>query len=311
VTEDTPVMVPPLRGSDPGMPAEARTRSWRPKWTGLAPSRRTVLRAGSVAGLAVLGGVFPSVRRAVADGYEIYPTCPSYAANHNCSPGCGPSMIFADSCTTSGINTGFHKNDQVTWRLRPNACLSGSYDGWMWRYDQPCGACSCHVERRCHDGYRKTASGWVNSICRWTTECGCPTSAVWPSVSQGASGATVTTIQHLVTHHGFPTGVDGAYGPATAQAVRGFQTARGLAVTGTVTATTWPALAVTTRSGDTGSHVRATQAQLNRYGYQIAVDGVFGAGTLAAATDFQRQNRITADGIVGPTSWRTLTGGAT
>ena len=47
------------------------------------------------------------------------------------------------------------------------------------------------------------------------------------------------------------------------------------------------------------------------YGYQLAVDGVFGAGTLAAATDFQRQNRITADGIVGPTTWRTLTGGAT
>jgi peptidoglycan hydrolase-like protein with peptidoglycan-binding domain len=69
-------------------------------------------------------------------------------------------------------------------------------------------------------------------------------------------------------------------------------------------------LVVTTRRGDSGGHVLATQAQLNRYGYKITVDGVFGAATLAAATDFQQQNRLTADGIVGPATWRTLTGGA-
>lgn len=310
MTSNVNLSVPPLRGADPGMPVEPRGRTRKLRWPGWTPTRRAVLRAGSVAGLTVLGGVFPSVRRAVADGYEIYPRCPSYAADHNCSPGCGPSTIFADACVTSGANTGFHKNDQVTWKLRPNACLSGSYDGWMWRYDQSCGACTCHIERRCHDGYRKTGSGWVNSICRWTTECGCPSSAVWPSVSSGASGATVRTIQYLLVHQGFPLTVDGAFGPATAQAVRDFQTSRGLAASGEVDAATWPSLVVTTRQGQTGNHVRATQTELNRYGYKLTVDGIFGAGTFAAATDFQRQNRITADGIVGPTTWRTLTGGA-
>ncbi|HEX2130733.1 MAG TPA: peptidoglycan-binding protein [Actinophytocola sp.] len=310
MTSDLSTGVPPLRGTDPGMPAEPRSRTRKLRWAGWAPTRRAVLRAGGVAGLTVLGGVFPSVRRAVADGYDIYPRCPSYAADHDCSPGCGPSTIFADACVTSGENTGFHKDDQVTWRLRPNACLSGSYDGWMWRYDQACGACSCHIERRCHDGYRRTGSGWVNSICRWTTDCGCPSTVSWPAVSSGDTGATVTAIQHLVTHEGFPTEVDGVYGPATAQAVRDFQAGNGLAVTGEVSADTWPALAATTRRGDSGHHVQATQAQVNAYGYQLAVDGVFGAATLAAATDFQRQNRLTADGIVGPDTWRTLTGGA-
>ncbi|OLF05194.1 peptidoglycan-binding protein [Actinophytocola xinjiangensis] len=310
MNSDQVVGVPPLRGTDPGMPVEARTRARRPRWAGWAPTRRAVLRVGGVAGLTALGGLFPSVRRAVADGYDIYPTCPSYAADHDCSPGCGPSTIFADSCVTSGANTGFHKNDQVTWKLRPNACLSGSYDGWLWRYDQACGACSCHIERRCHDGYRRTGSGWVNSICRWTTECGCPSSVTWPSVSSGASGATVRAIQYLLGHHGFVLDVDGAYGPLTAQAVRDFQTSQGLSATGSVTSRTWPALVVNARQGDNGGPVQAAQVELNRYGYQLVVDGAFGAASLAATTDFQRQNRITADGVVGPTTWRTLTGGA-
>lgn len=310
MTSDETIMVPPLRGTDPGMPVEPRARRARLRWTGWAPTRRAVLRAGSVVGLTALGGVFPSVRRAVADGYDIYPECPSYAADHNCSPGCGPSPIFADACETSGPNIGFHKNDQVAWKLRPNACLSGSYDGWMWRYDNACGACTCHIERRCHDGYRSTSSGWVRSICRWTTDCGCPSEVSWPEVASGASGPTVTAIQHLLTHQEFPIDVDGAYGPLTEQAVRDFQTARGLTVTGVVDAATWPPLAVATRDGDSGSHVHATQVQLGRFGYQLTADGTFGPDTRTAATDFQLQNRLEADGIVGTATWRTLTGGA-
>lgn len=301
--------VPPLRGTDPGMPVRWR-RGRRPSGPGWTPTRRNILRVGGVLGLAVLGGVFPSVRRAVADGYDIYPECPSYADDQDCSPGCGPSTIFADACETSGANLGFHKNDQVTWRLRPNACFGGSYDGWMWRYDQACGACSCHIERRCHDGYRRTGSGWVRSICRWTTDCGCPESVGWPTVRTGSRGATVSSIQHLLTFHGFETTVDGIYGPATATSVREFQFAHGLADTGVVNPATWRVLTVTTRSGDRGAPVRATQVQLNRYGYRLVVDGIFGAQTHATAEDFQRNNGLSVDGVVGPQTWRTLTGGA-
>lgn len=307
----TGTTIPPLRGADPGMPVRWRRRSRR-QLSGFtwSPSRRNILRAGGVLGLTVLGGVFPTVRRAVADGYDIYPSCPSYADDHDCSPGCGSSTIFADACETSGPNLGFHKDDQVTWRLRPNGCFDGSYDGWMWRHDQACGACSCHIERRCHDGYRRTDSGWVKSICRWTTDCGCPETVSWPAVGSGSTGDVVSTIQHLLTFHGISVEVDGVYGSATAAAVREFQSATGLPVTGAVAGATWPSLAVTTRTEDSGEQVRATQVQLNRYGYQLSVDGVFGPATHASASDFQRHNRLSVDGVVGQQTWRTLVGGA-
>src|SRR5690606_21651822 len=160
-------------------------------------------------GFAVLS-VFPAARKAYADGYDIYTgSCPSYASDHDCSPGCGPSTIFADACETSGSYTGFHKNDGVTWKLRPNQCFSGTYDGWLWGDQGACGTCACSVERRCHDGYRKTSSGWVKSICRWNTACGCQEPVSWPTVRRGDRGPDVYTIQHLLTHRGHATAIDG------------------------------------------------------------------------------------------------------
>jgi hypothetical protein len=293
-------VVPALRG--PGR----RPTTRRPvNWT---VTRRSVMQAGTAVGLALLGA-FPAARRAIADGYTIYPRCPSYASDHNCSPGCGPSTIFADACETSGPHLGFHKDDGVTWTLRPNQCFSGSYDGWLWRHQGPCGACACSIERRCHDGYRQTGSGWVRSICRWNTDCGCLQTVAWPTVRRGNTGANVSTVQHLVTFHGFPTTVDGIFGSNTEARVRDFETSRGLTVDGVVDPQTWPALVVTIRRSDTGSAVRAGQVQLNRYGYALTVDGVFGPATEAAVRDFQRQNGLTIDGVLGQSGWRTLTGG--
>ncbi|MFG1952050.1 peptidoglycan-binding protein [Micromonospora sp. NPDC048830] len=304
--------VPSLRGADPGtgaavrrLPAGAGGRGR----TGWALSRRTLLQAGTAVGMAVLS-VFPAARRAYADGYTIYGSCPTYASDHNCSPGCGPSTIFADACNTSGTYTGFHKDDGVTWILRPNQCYAGTYDGWLWRYTGACGACACSVERRCHDGYRKTSSGWVNSICRWNTQCGCLTTVSWPTTRRGESGANVYTVQHLLTARGHATAIDGIFGSDTETKVKSFQTAAGLAATGVVDTTTWPALVIAARSGSTGDVVRGVQRQLNKYAYKLTVDGIFGPATESAAADFQRQNGLTADGIVGRDTWRTMTGGA-
>jgi hypothetical protein len=294
-----------------GDPARRSRRTGAVRWSG--PSRRSVLQAGAALGTATgmaLLGVFPAARRAYADGYDIYGRCPSYASDHDCSPGCGPSPVFADACLTSGASTGFHKSDGTTWTLRPNQCYAGSYDGWLWRHQGACGSCACHVERRCHDGYRRTSAGWVRSVCRWTTDCGCPGTVSWPTVRRGDSGPDVTSVQHLLNARGAGLAADGVFGPLTETAVRNFQAAMGLSVTGVVDTRTWPTLVITIRRGDSGAAVRAVQVQLVKWGYELAVDGVFGPGTEAAVRDAQLQNRLVVDGVVGSSTWRALTGGA-
>jgi peptidoglycan hydrolase-like protein with peptidoglycan-binding domain/pimeloyl-ACP methyl ester carboxylesterase len=49
-----------------------------------------------------------------------------------------------------------------------------------------------------------------------------------------------------------------------------------------------------------GNHVTTWQELLNKQGYGIQVDGVFGAETDAATREFQRSQNLAADGIVGP-----------
>ncbi|MEM9218933.1 MAG: peptidoglycan-binding protein [Cyanobacteria bacterium P01_F01_bin.150] len=54
------------------------------------------------------------------------------------------------------------------------------------------------------------------------------------------------------------------------------------------------------RLGDTGSEVSTLQTELQRAGYSIGVDGIFGSGTEAVLIEFQTQNGLVADGIAGP-----------
>ncbi|MEV6105048.1 peptidoglycan-binding protein [Streptomyces sp. NPDC051940] len=300
--------VPLLRR--PGSNARRRSVPRTGSALGAALPRRTVFQAATAAGFAALG-VFSAAREAYADGYDIWTgACPSYAVDHNCSPGCGPSTVYTDACVTSGTNTGFHKNDGVTWTLRPNQCYSGTYDGWLWRYSGACGTCGCGIERRCHDGYRNTGSGWVKSICRWTTDCDCAGTVSWPTIARGATGPDVYTVQHLVTYHGFTTTADGIFGANTEARVSEFQTSRGLSPTGSVGPATWPVLVVTVRRGDVNAAVRGAQWQLNKHGYGLTVDGNFGTLTETAVKGFQSANGLTADGVVGSTTWRYLTGTA-
>lgn len=60
------------------------------------------------------------------------------------------------------------------------------------------------------------------------------------------------------------------------------------------------------KSGDSGNFVRILQSYLNSYGANLSVDGVFGGATLRAVQNFQRNNNLTQDGIVGRNTWSKL-----
>jgi peptidoglycan hydrolase-like protein with peptidoglycan-binding domain len=63
----------------------------------------------------------------------------------------------------------------------------------------------------------------------------------------------------------------------------------------------------TVRRGSSGADVKKLQTLLNAAGFNAGVvDGSFGSGTDAAVRKFQQSKGLTADGIVGPMSWKTL-----
>jgi hypothetical protein len=52
--------------------------------------------------------------------------------------------------------------------------------------------------------------------------------------------------------------------------------------------------------------VKALQTDLNRFGFNIEADGVFGSETEAAVHQFQLDHGMVSDGIVGPQTWAAL-----
>lgn len=65
----------------------------------------------------------------------------------------------------------------------------------------------------------------------------------------------------------------------------------------------------TLRKGDRGEDVKRLQTALNRYGYELKVDGIFGSATDQAIRAFQQSHRLTVDGICGAKTWAALDGG--
>ena len=62
----------------------------------------------------------------------------------------------------------------------------------------------------------------------------------------------------------------------------------------------------TIKYGSTGTDVKALQTALNKAGFPVAVDGIFGAKTTTAVKKYQQANGLTVDGIVGPETWNKL-----
>src|SRR5271170_8235252 len=76
----------------------------------------------------------------------------------------------------------------------------------------------------------------------------------------------------------------------------------GASTAGAATGQTRPVLA----RGSQGDAVVQLQNLLRDQNFAVAVDGDFGPGTEVAATRFQSENGLTADGIVGPQTWAAL-----
>lgn len=147
-------------------------------------------------------------------------------------------------------------------------------------------------------------------------------------LSLGSRGAQVAALQSALAQAGFsPGAVDGDYGSKTRAAVQAFQRARGLTVDGVVGPQTWSALrsvaaapaaaaqlagAPVLRQGDFGADVQRLQQALQRQGFSPGgADGSFGPQTRAAVVAFQRAKGLSADGVVGPATWRALDGAVT
>ncbi|MEU0034686.1 peptidoglycan-binding protein [Streptomyces sp. NPDC006333] len=138
-----------------------------------------------------------------------------------------------------------------------------------------------------------------------STALATPAPGAWPTVKQGQHGTNVTTVQYLLVARGYHLTVDGAFGPATADAVKAFQRAHHLTADGIAGPQTWSVLPSTLKAGARGAAVKALQVQLARH-QSLAVDGAFGPATAGAVKAFQRAHHLTTDGIAGPRTWNAL-----
>ncbi len=147
------------------------------------------------------------------------------------------------------------------------------------------------------------------------------TTLPWPLTKRGDHGHPVSTLQHLLRHHGHDIEVDGDFGPKTDGAVRAFQAHEHLDVDGIAGPDTWSAVIVTVERGDTGDAVRGVQQEaVDRSGSEdhpaLVIDGIFGPKTEAFVRGFQEALRdsfpddhIAVDGIVGPVTWQGFVSG--
>lgn len=62
----------------------------------------------------------------------------------------------------------------------------------------------------------------------------------------------------------------------------------------------------TIKYGSTGDDVKKLQEELNKYGYGLDTDGIFGIKTQSAVKDYQKNNGLSVDGIVGANTWGKL-----
>lgn len=159
----------------------------------------------------------------------------------------------------------------------------------------------------------------------------------------GSTGNSVRQVQALLSLLGYyESAIDGTYSPTTEAAVKAFQLDAGLTGDGIIGPATWdkllptpstdltpppvgdggtdastaeadgeaeeqPVSLPTLKIGMRGPAIAQVQSALQELGfYRGPLDGIFGPGTEAAVIAFQESAQLSADGVVGPATWRAL-----
>lgn len=138
-------------------------------------------------------------------------------------------------------------------------------------------------------------------------------------IAFGSSGESVKEIQRKLGSLGFYEDViDGIFGENMKTGVIRFQRKNGLNPDGIVGKLTWDKLFNNTGTskdypgyligvGTADQNVKLIQQQLNALGYNTGTpDGIFGNGTKNAVINFQKDNFLSQDGIVGELTWNVL-----
>ena len=169
--------------------------------------------------------------------------------------------------------------------------------------------------------------------------------ATYPILSEGSTGESVSQLQATLQLLGFyQAPVNGTYSPDTVEAVAQFQLSAGISADGIAGPTTWQKLlpapgdviAIAAppapiapprrveqaqppvpnqaplgppvlRAEAAGPAVSQLQRELQELGYYDGpIDGGFGEETLAAVEQFQTDQQLLVDGVVGQSTWDAL-----
>ena len=156
-------------------------------------------------------------------------------------------------------------------------------------------------------------NGTLTAVKKFQSKYGLVSDGIVGDVTWNTLKNEIATIQSQLNKKGFNVGtVDGIAG-----AIISFQNKNGLTADGQVGPATWDILFDTVSGGNSysrilkvtsplmyGEDIRAIQSKLNSLGFNCGTaDGYYGNDTKNAVINLQNTFEITADGIVGPTTW--------
>ncbi len=70
----------------------------------------------------------------------------------------------------------------------------------------------------------------------------------------------------------------------------------------------WSSVGATFHPGDQGEEISRIQQHLEKLGYQVSADGVYGPNTENAIRAFQKDRGLDIDGVMGPATYQALLG---